>query len=291
MLANRSMWLVLGLGSVAMMACGEYASRDYMFQSVNAPLRSVVVSNYQGHVTILPGTPGGHVEGRMSVFASGFDTPQEASAAVDAVALVETGNALDMNLAVAVPPAPALGGFDVGLELRVPPDVRVSVTTENGAVSLADVNVARIETSDGAISLRRTLGDVTLRTSNASIDVNGHEGDLEASTYNGAIDLQSVYGNVRGSTTNGAIVAEVLPPRDGEIALTTTYGEIELRIPDTFGADLSASTTAPGTVTVQNVDFFPLASAPGEANGQINYGFGVIDLRTTQGNINVIGSY
>ncbi len=291
MLARRSMWVVLGLGSVAMMACGEYASRDYTFQSVNAPLRSVVISNYEGRVTILPGLPGGRVEGRMSVLASGFDTPQEAAAAVDAVALVETGSALDLNLAVSVPPAPTFGGYEVGLELRVPPDVFVSVTTEDGAVALEDVVVARVATSDGRITLRRTLGDADLRTTNASITVNGHEGNLDLYTYNGSLELQSVYGNVRGSTTNGAVVAEVMPPRDGDIQLATTYGDVELRIPDTFGADLSASTTEPGTVIVENLDFFPLASLPGEANGQINYGDGVIDLRTTQGTIRVIGAY
>jgi len=83
----------------------------------------------------------------------------------------------------------------------------------------------------------------------------------------------------------------VMPPRDCDIYLATSNADVELRIPDTFGADLNASTTAPGTVIVQGVDFAPVASQPGEARGRINYGFGSIDLRTTQGDVHVIGVY
>jgi DUF4097 and DUF4098 domain-containing protein YvlB len=85
-------------------------------------------------------------------------------------------------------------------------------------------------------------GRVLGRTSGGDVEVSAITGEADISTSGGNLELNGVWGPMTGKTSGGDIRARVdkggkLP---GPIRLTTSGGEIELRLP----ADVQASVSA-----------------------------------------------
>lgn len=107
------------------------------------------------------------------------------------------------------------------------------------------------------ISAPRTM-DLDLSTVNGGLSVDGIRGDLTLSTTNGGISLDEVGGTVRAHTTNGGIAARLAGSgwSGTGLELRTTNGGIDLALPASFNARLTASTVHGGVdsdfpVTVQ----------------------------------------
>lgn len=294
MMTRLSPIAMCALGVLTFSACGESASTSVAFESRVSPLRSLVIKNTDGQVKVRAGRPGSRVEGHMAVWATGFDTVALATEALNDVALVERGSTLDLILEVAAPDVPGFAGYDVGLELVVPADVAVTIIGGNDPVALADVGVARVETQGGAVSLTRTYGDASLNAHGGALEVQGHEGDLEALTMGAPITLEGIYGEVFAKTTLAPIHAEVIPPPGASLSFSTVEAPIEVLLPQRFPAALRASTTAPGLVVMDGLDFFPVPSAPGEVAGDLGRQTGYVgnlDVRTTNADIHLVGTY
>jgi hypothetical protein len=104
-------------------------------------------------------------------------------------------------------------GWSVSFEVRVPRETDLSLETQNGGISLADVR-----------------------------------GNVEFEAMNGGVTLNGVAGNVRGQTTNGGVAARLTGDTwDGAgLDVKTTNGGVVLRIPDEYSARLETGTVHGG---------------------------------------------
>lgn len=140
--------------------------------------------------------------------------------------------------------------WDVSYEVFVPRRADLSLETQNGGISIADVN-----------------------------------GRIDFTALNGGVVLKRVGGEVRGSTTNGGLMIELDGDRwDGQsLDVSTTNGGVTMSIPENYSANLQTGTVN-GSV---NVDF-PV-TVQGRLSKQIalNLGSGgaLVKAMTTNGGV------
>ena len=161
--------------------------------------------------------------------------------------------------------------YEVNYTVIMPDWMEIKAETTNGAVTVEDMeDLVIAETTNGAIILRDVTGDA----------------DLE--TTNGGITLSDCVGSVDARTTNGAIDGDVVLPENGDCRFSTTNGSVGLDIPATTAASFSARLSN-GNISVSGLNLANLETSKHSVTGTLNGGGGVIDLRTTNGNIDVRG--
>ncbi len=127
-----------------------------------------------------------------------------------------------------------------------------------------------------------------LTTVNGKIRAHGAHGTLEARTTNGSIDVVDAAGSARARTTNGAIDVELKEvDENADLRFASTNGGIRVTLPETIAASVEASTTN-GSITTD----FPIRVQGRlnrrRLNGEINGGGGRLELRTTNGPIEIL---
>ncbi len=144
------------------------------------------------------------------------------------------------------------GRFEVHFEIGVPQRYDVNMQTENGDISVANVegkvNAKTISgelqlenitgpvigyTSKGNAKLIGCKGDVYLQTTQGNIEVNEHIGTINTMTSKGHLLHTNVLGNISGQTANGNIK---LSHCKGGAEVETTDGNIELETDGTVAA-------------------------------------------------------
>ena len=133
--------------------------------------------------------------------------------------------------------------------------------------------------------------------SHLAVDVtqdNGHVTvmDIESSLFvevaNGNVYLSDIFGFATVSVDDGSINGTVTLPPGGEIILSTVNGDIDLRIPASTSAELSALVEF-GAITWNNLDLLNAVHTIQSLTGTLGDGTGLIDLDTRNGNIDVTG--
>jgi putative adhesin len=86
--------------------------------------------------------------------------------------------------------------------------------------------------------------NLSLKTNNGGISIADVSGKLEFSALNGGVHLNRVGGNVRGGTTNGGLEVELSGDRwEGEaLDVNTTNGGVSMSIPENYSAHLETGT-------------------------------------------------
>lgn len=124
--------------------------------------------------------------------------------------------------------------------------------------------------------------------------VNGHvtieaiENSLFVEVANGNVYLSDIFGVATVSVDNGNIDGTVTLPPGGEIMVSTGIGDIDLRIPTSTSAELSAFVGF-GAITWDNLDLLNAVHTTASLRGILGDGTGLIDLDTRNGNIAVTG--
>ena len=120
------------------------------------------------------------------------------------------------------PDVVCIGGGSVDLEVFVP----------------GSVEVDRVRTDDGSVSLRGVNGDATAETDDGDIAASDVAGDLDASTDDGDVIVERTDGVVRARAAAGDIVVRA-PNAVGD--LRTDDGDIVAEVPtvDGYGAPVS----------------------------------------------------
>jgi DUF4097 and DUF4098 domain-containing protein YvlB len=124
--------------------------------------------------------------------------------------------------------------------------------------------------------------------------VNGHVTvlDIESSLFvevgSGNVYLSDIFGFATVSVDVGSINGTVILPPGGEIMLSTVNGDIDLRIPASTSAELSALVEF-GAITWDNLDLLNVVHTNRSLIGTLGDGTGLIDLDTRNGNIDVTG--
>ena len=146
--------------------------------------------------------------------------------------------------------------------------------------------------SSGSSSVRYEIkipasADLDVRTVNGNVKISNISGDLQVGTTNGNVAVSESGGRLSARTTNGSINAELSDITMGEdMVFRTTNGGITLSIPATTQAHLTARTTN-GSIRTD----FPITVqgtfSKNRLEGELNGGGGSIELRTTNGSIEI----
>jgi len=112
--------------------------------------------------------------------------------------------------------------------------------------------------------------------------------DLMIKVTNGNVSLQEMIANAYIRVTNGQIDGCMTLRSGGTVDAETTNGIITMRFPQSTSAQLTAKVTN-GTVNVSGLTLDNMYGSQKEIHGTIGSGDGTIMLKTTNGNITVMG--
>lgn len=161
------------------------------------------------------------------------------------------------------------GHRSVHVELQVPRELRAS-----------------IHSGDGRISVQDLKGDIHLSTSDGSIEADAVDGDLEAKTGDGRIRATGRWDRLSLETNDGSVEADARAGSKMAAGwrIRTGDGSVTLRLPENFAADLDAH-TGDGKITVD----FPVTASGAfggsELRGKLNGGGQTLMVRTGDGPI------
>ena len=178
-------------------------------------------------------------------------------------------------------------------------DIDVHVPTYHWSVGLntrsvrIELRVPRqgsfdIRTRDGSIDATGLKGDIRLSSGDGHIEADQLEGALRAQSGDGHMRIRGRFEQLALETGDGHIDAAVDPGSAMSASWTmhTGDGNVELRLPQDFAADLEAH-TGDGRVTVD----FPIAVSGtvsrSDVRGKINGGGWLLRIHTGDGSIHI----
>jgi hypothetical protein len=128
---------------------------------------------------------------------------------------------------------------------------------------------------------------VRLRTVNGELVVTALRGRLVATTTNGAVTGRDLSGGVEARVTNGRVTIDVGSLGADPIDLRTVNGALQLTLPRTARANLSATCTN-GVIDVSGVALELMGEqSKRRVRGRMNGGGTPVELTTTNGSIRV----
>lgn len=176
----------------------------------------------------------------------------------------------------------------IDLELRVPRDTEIDISSANGKVCLQGLHHGvRAHSSNGSMRLEDILGDIDLTTANAKVCCKCTCGRLVARSSNGKIEVSEHSGSLDATTSNGLIHATLhaLSHADG-VTLATSNGRIVLELPDEPDADVDIRVDN-GVIRSDLALGNEVRESAGRLRGRLGRGGSPIKLRTSNGTISV----
>ncbi len=155
--------------------------------------------------------------------------------------------------------------YDVSFEVMVPKEISCSLKSSDGNVYLKGLSGAQYcKTSDGDIDVSFVKGDVKATTSDGDVFVKDIIGYAELKTSDGDVKARNILGDLSMATSDGNIDAFDVK---GEVDAHTSDGNISF---DALKGSLRAETS------------------DGHIEGSIAELFELLDLKTTDGDIDVV---
>ena len=111
---------------------------------------------------------------------------------------------------------------------------------------------------------------------------------VEVAQVNGHVTVDDLGNSLLVTVENGSVFGTVNLPPGGEITLWAENGDLDLRIPTSTSAGLSARVDR-GVITWNNLDFTNLVQTSRSLTGTLGGGAGLVDLDAGNGNIVVTG--
>lgn len=186
----------------------------------------------------------------------------------------------------------------------------VVITGQPGATSVtvtanlrAGSNVSRADAEYGldrlTVLVEETAGEILVRTMQpGALDGRRYLADyevtvpgglaVEVTQINGHVTVEDLENSLLVTVENGSVFGTVNLPPGGEITLWAVNGDLDLRIPTSTSADLSALVGL-GAITWDNLDFTNPVQTGRSFTGTLGDGSGRIDLDTRNGNIDING--
>lgn len=180
-------------------------------------------------------------------------------------------------------------GGSVHVDLRVPRNLNMDVTTGDGDVSAQPVagNI-RITTGDGNINANGLHGQVYLHSGDGRIESSGMDGALQVDTGDGHITIGGRFDLLQAKTGDGSIDATAgsgSKVGDGW-TLHSGDGRITLRVPGDLNAELDAH-TGDGSITVDVPITVTGSLNRSVVRGKMNGGGGTLRISSGDGSIHI----
>lgn len=136
------------------------------------------------------------------------------------------------------------------LELSVPTDLDIDVTTASGAV-LAPVATRqlRVRTASGDVEAARGGSAVDVNSASGTVRLKGFSGPVKASTLSGNLVLEDLSGEIQATTLSGDLEGHGLAPTD-KSRFTTVSGDAELRLADGLDGYTIRAETVSGSLEI-----------------------------------------
>lgn len=286
--------LILGLIINALGLRGGFSAQAAGFHSISfsakpvAPMdlgRSphVVITDPDSHVTLSASTDGlVHVTDQTEVRGAVFASKQIAQLNV-----AKTG---PDSVNISRPSSGSNGVFSLGIfsqhiEVQVPPQARVEVTSASGSDASDLTAGVTIHSIDGRITLNRVSGPIDVKSNDGSIHLSDIDAPgIKAITDDGRIVLSSVRADtIDAHTADGRIVADSLRVGGGKLETQDGPVRIDLRDPDLTVAAHTADGHIRLNGTTQSHD-------DGDASSgtfRLGNGNGALDISTRDGSITI----
>jgi len=129
---------------------------------------------------------------------------------------------------------------------------------------------------------------VVVENVNGQIEIDSLNADIAIGLVNGDVVLTNIRGNITTGVTNGTIYGTITLPLNGVCSMCSVNGQIQLNIPKTTSAALTAKVTN-GTVSVTNLALNNMVSSRNSVSGIIGSGQGTISVESVNGTISVSG--
>ena len=129
---------------------------------------------------------------------------------------------------------------------------------------------------------------VKTNLTNGEVYVDSLNNDVDINLINGNVVLNEVFGGVNVVLTNGQVDGRLFLPLHSQFDISTTNGVINLLFPKTTSANFTAQVTN-GIIKTNELSFSNMSSSNQLVTGKLGNGQGSIQLKTTNGNINVSG--
>ena len=147
------------------------------------------------------------------------------------------------------------------------------------------VTIDTVKTSNGAIQISDTKGNITAQTSNGAIIIENVDGYVQATTSNGRIEIKQTRGIRDLQSSNLGINAEILDFQDN-ISVSTSNGAITLYINPTLNADIEM-TTSNGEISISGLSLNLTVNEEKHKVGKLGEGGNKISISTSNGNIKI----
>jgi len=180
---------------------------------------------------------------------------------------------------------------------------KIEAATSGGGIDVRDCRASgRLRTSGGDLTLRDIFAKLSARTSGGDIETKNIRAPLQVSTSGGDVSLLDIYSEVTASTSGGDMeLALALTDfsKPHSIALSTTGGDIDCRLPEklpaTILAEIRLGNWSSSWKRYDIYSDFPLTKNKVDedgrkilrAEGEINGGGDPITLKTAGGDIHI----
>jgi hypothetical protein len=144
-------------------------------------------------------------------------------------------------------------------------------------------------TGDGRVEVRDVEGDITAKTGDGAIRLAHVSGSIDVASGDGSIEVEGTLRGLRARSGDGRVRVRAMGTGPGsDWSLTTGDGSIVLEVPDTFNAELDA-TTGDGRVSVSDLPFSGDSDSRRRsiARGRLGSGGPLIRMRSGDGAITV----
>lgn len=170
----------------------------------------------------------------------------------------------------------------------------------NGSIDVQSVSgTNQVKVSGEKVVSANTYSDAQAHLNNINIEIDEFTNELLVRTsqpqYSNGRSYDVNYTisvpahlNVVVENVNGSVSGKLNVPQNGTVDLRLQNGNIKLDVPQNTSADFSASLTN-GNIAVQNLTLHNRVETSKMLQGTLGNGDGTISLRTTNGNINVLG--
>ena len=168
--------------------------------------------------------------------------------------------------------------------IAVPRHFHTQLKTSGGSVGINHLEGdAQLHTSGGSIQVAGGGGSLKGHTSGGSIAVKEFRGPVQVNTSGGSVHIEVVSGNVEGSTSGGSVSASLKAVPDS-VKLSTSGGNVTLRVPNNAAFDLDAATSGGRAGSELPVTISGKKSGT-HLKGPVNGGGHPVVLRTSGGNV------
>ncbi len=168
--------------------------------------------------------------------------------------------------------------------ISVPRQFHTQLKTSGGSVEIQNLDGdAQLHTSGGNIRVAGGGGTLKGHTSGGSIAVKEFRGPVQVNTSGGSVQIEDVTGTVEGSTSGGSVSAS-LKAMPESVKLSTSGGNVTLRVPDNAAFDLDAATSGGSAGSELPVTITGKKSGS-RLQGPVNGGGKPVVLRTSGGNV------